>query len=155
MKTGALLAMVLLSFPLLAHADQQTPQTSPTARQNHLFAGSGYSQYLENEGHVPLKSLVGLDRTNGKVRKYQPGDKFLGIASSLSGFIGNGSSATEHDPHYTLVGFIGEVDFNAQEVTIEGRIVFTPDRKPIGVLLSNGKVFLLGRLNMHQHIGYA
>jgi len=130
MKTGTLLAMVLLSFPLLAHAD------------GRLFAGSGYSQYLENEEHIPLKSLVGIDMVTGKVRKYRTGDKFLGIASNLSGYISGGSSATEHDPHYTLVGFIGELDFNAREVIIEGRIVMTPDRKPIGVLLSNGKVFL-------------
>jgi len=136
MKTGTLLAMVCLSFPLLAHADQQAPP------QIHLFAGSGYSQYLENEEHIPVKSLVGLNLATGKVRKYHSGDKFLGIASPLSGFIGNGSTATEHDPHYTLVGFFGSLDFNAKEVIIKGRIVFTPDRKPIGVLLSNGKVFL-------------
>ena len=122
--------MVLLGFPLLAHADV------------HLFAGSGYSQYLENEEHIPVKSLVGFDRTTGKVRKYRAGDEFLGIVSSLSGYIAGGSSATEHDPHYTLVGFLGPLDFNAKEVIIEGRVVFTPDRKPIGVLLSNGKVFL-------------
>jgi len=85
---------------------------------------------------------VGVDMTTGKVRKYRVGDKFLGIASPLSGFIGSGSTATEHDPHYTLVGFFGELDFNVKEVIIEGRIVFTPDRKPVGVLLSNGKVFL-------------
>ncbi len=130
MRIGILLVMVLLSFPLLAHADPR------------LFAGSGYSQYLENEEHIPLKSLVGFDRTTGKVRKYRAGDEFLGIACHLSGYIAGGSSATEHDPHYTLVGLFGPLDFNAQEVIIEGRMVFTPDRKPIGVLLSNGKVFL-------------
>ena len=134
MKTGipplAGLFIVFLSFPLLAHADV------------HLFAGSGYSQYLENEEHIPVKSLVGLDGTTGKVRKYRAGDEFLGIASHLSGYIAGGSSATEHDPRYTLVGLFGPWDFNANEVIIEGRIVFTPDHKPIGVLLSNGKVFL-------------
>ena len=130
MKTATLLAMIFLSFPLLAHADV------------HLFAGSGYSQYLENEEPIPVKSLVGLDPTTGKVRKYRAGDEFLGIASSRSGYIGSGTATIAHDPHYTLVGFLGPLDFNVQEVIIEGRIVFTPDRKPIGVLLSNGRVFL-------------
>ncbi len=131
-----LLFAVFSSVSVLSHADKQAPP------QIHLFAGSGYSQYLENEEHIPLKSLVGLDLTTGKVRKYRAGDEFLGITSHLSGYISGGSSATEHDPHYTLVGLFGPLDFNAKDVIIEGRTVFTPDRKPIGVLLSNGKVFL-------------
>jgi len=127
MKTGILLAMVLLSFPLLAHADKQAPPTAgPTTGQ------AGYSQYFENEEQIPLKSLVGLDLTTGKVRKYRAGDEFLGIACRPSGIILGGSTAIAHDPHYTPVGFLGQLDFNAKEVIIEGRTVFTLTESPLG-----------------------
>ncbi|MBN1408606.1 MAG: hypothetical protein JW956_12485 [Calditrichaceae bacterium] len=43
---------------------------------------------------------------------------------------------------HLLVGLLGQLDFNEDQVEISGRIVKTKDGKKIGVLLSNGKVFI-------------
>ncbi len=83
-----------------------------------------------------------MNLQTGMVRQYRPGDEFIGIASDGKGFVGNGNSAIEKDPHYTLVGLLGQLTFRQYEVLMLGRIVMTKDGKRIGLLLANGKVLL-------------
>jgi len=78
-----------------------------------------------------------LNPSSGKVRKYQAGDELIGIVSDKPGIIG-GSKVDNS----VLVGLIGQLYFAEDQVDIEGRIVKTKDDKKIGVLLSNGKVFI-------------
>jgi len=56
--------------------------------------------------------------------------------------VGNGNKDIEKDSNYTLVGLLGQLDFVKEETIIENRIVYTKDRKRIGILLSSGKVLL-------------
>jgi len=104
--------------------------------------GSDYAEYFENEEKVPAGSLAGIDPASGKVRIYRAGDEYIGIArgAATGGYIGN--SAKDSDPGQTLVGLLGQLDFDKSAAKVVGRIVYTPDMKKVGILLSNGKVFV-------------
>jgi hypothetical protein len=112
------------------------------SKNGYLTNGADYAEYFENEEVIPQGSLVGINMATGKTRKYRQGDEFLGIASNGKGFIGNGDKTIENSPDYTVVGLLGQLNFNQDEVAIEGRIVYTKDRKKIGILLANGKVLV-------------
>lgn len=125
--------------------DVQDPISKVNSLQGYLTNGADYAEYFENEETISRGALVGINLNTGKVRKYREADEFLGIVSDGKGFIGNGNSAIESDPNYTLVGLLGQLKFNQDEVLIEKRIVYTKDKekKKIGVLLNSGKLILL------------
>jgi hypothetical protein len=117
--------------------------TKVNSKLGYLTNGADYAEYFENEGAIPQTSIVGINPVSGKVRVYQPGDEFIGIASDgKSGFVGNGNKDIEANPAYTLVGLIGQLVVDESQVVIQGRSVKTQDGKKIGILLSNGKVFV-------------
>ena len=122
--------------------DVQHATDKVNSKNGYLTNGADYAEYFENEEATPKGSLVGINLQTGKVRRYRLGDEFLGIASNGKGFVGNGDKDIENNPNYTLVGLLGQLDFNKDEVIAENRRVYAKDRKKIGVLLSNGKVFL-------------
>jgi len=43
---------------------------------------------------------------------------------------------------HILVGLLGQVDFNEEQVITEGGVVKTTDGVEIGILLSNGRIFV-------------
>ena len=81
-----------------------------------------------------------MNLSTGTVRKYNAGDEFIGIVTSSAGFVANAKH--EDDPNYTLVGLLGQLEFNDDQVILENRIVKTMDGKKIGVLLKSGKIFI-------------
>ena len=103
----------------------------------YITAGADYAEYFESEEVMVPGDIAGLNLTSGKVRKYQAGDELIGIVSDKPGIIG-GSKVDNS----VLVGLIGQLYFAEDQVDIVGRIVKTKDDKKIGVLLSNGKVFI-------------
>ncbi|MDD5456089.1 MAG: peptidase G2 autoproteolytic cleavage domain-containing protein [Candidatus Margulisbacteria bacterium] len=102
--------------------------------------GADYAEYFENEEQISTGSVVGINTATGKVRKYQPSDELLGICTEGHGFIGN--NMDESNVNYSLIGLLGQLEFNKNETIIVGRLVKTTDGKKIGILLSNGKVFI-------------
>ncbi|HAI98791.1 TPA: hypothetical protein DCL30_04630 [Candidatus Peribacteria bacterium] len=122
--------------------DVQHTTEKINSKNGYLTDGADYAEYFDNEEFVPIGSLVGMNVETGKVRRYRSGDEFIGIASDGKGYIGNGNAQVEHDPHYTLVGLLGQLTFRPEQVAIEGRTVSTKDGKSIGLLLQNGKVLL-------------
>jgi hypothetical protein len=103
-----------------------------------------YAEWFEKEGDAKPGDLVGINLATGKVRKYQPGDRFIGIVSANSGIIGNRLRETEEEMSldHLLVALLGQVEFDASQAHLEGRIVKTSDGQYVGVLLANGRVFL-------------
>jgi hypothetical protein len=107
--------------------------------------GADYAEWFEKEEEINPGDIVGLNLETGKARKYRSGDVLLGICSSNPGFVGNSDinkSDEEIKKNYVLVGLVGQLDFNKEQVMIIGRKVETKDGKQIGYLLSNGKVLL-------------
>ena len=122
--------------------DVQHASSKVNSKNGYLTNGADYAEYFENEEIIPQGALVGMNMVTGKVHKYTAGDEFIGIVSSGGGFVGNGNKDIEKDSSYTLVGLLGQLDFVKEETIIENRIVYTKDRKRIGILLSSGKVLL-------------
>jgi len=107
--------------------------------------GADYAEWFEKEEEIKPGDIVGLNLETRKVRKYQSGDVLLGICSSNPGFVGNSNinkSDEEMKKNYVLVGLVGQLDFNKEQVVIKGSKVETKDGKQIGYLLANGKVLL-------------
>jgi len=108
------------------------------------FTGGGadYAEYFANEEVIAPTMLVGLNKASGKVRKYQAGDKIIGVVSNTAGFIGNSTDAIEKDPAYTLVALMGQVSVDPSQVnTIDGT-VYTLDGIQIGHSLLGNKVLI-------------
>ena len=116
------------------------------SKNGYLTNGADYAEYFENEENIPAGALVGIDMATGKARVYREGDEFVGIATTAAsaGYIGNSTKEKETDPGQTLVGLLGQLDLNRAAAKITGRLVYTPDGKKVGVLLSNNRV-LVGR----------
>jgi hypothetical protein len=122
--------------------DVQHASSKVNSKNGYLTNGADYAEYFENEENIPQGSVAGLDLSSGKARRYQPGDELLGIVSDGKGYIGNGNKEIENDPRFTLVGLLGQLKFNLEEVIVKDRIVYTQDNIKLGVLLSNGKIFV-------------
>jgi hypothetical protein len=46
------------------------------------------------------------------------------------------------EAEFVLVGLVGQLDFNKEQVNVTGRKIETADGKQIGYLLANEKAFL-------------
>jgi hypothetical protein len=103
-----------------------------------------YAEWFEKEGTAEPGDIIGLNPLTGKARKYRAGDVFIGICSTDPGIVGNRLKETDEDMGRThiLVSLLGQVDFDPSQVDIEGRTVRTKDGKMIGVLVSDGRVFI-------------
>lgn len=103
-----------------------------------------YAEWFEKEETTKHGDLVGINMTSGKVRKYRKGDHFVGIHSANPAVVGNRieESDEEMEERYTLVGLLGQLDFDTSQTKIHGRVVKTIDGKTVGVLLSNNKVLI-------------
>ncbi|MDD5055294.1 MAG: hypothetical protein PHZ00_03420, partial [Candidatus Peribacteraceae bacterium] len=122
--------------------DVQHASEKINSKNGYLTDGADYAEYFDNEEYITIGSLVGMNSETGKVRRYRSGDEFIGIASDGKGYIGNGNAQVEHDPHFTLVGLLGQLTFRPEQVVLQDRIVSTKDGKRIGLLLPSGKVLL-------------
>ena len=103
-----------------------------------------YAEWFEKEEDTGAGDLIGIDLETGKIRKYQYGDKLIGIHASNPSIVGNRLKETDEEMEetHTLVSLLGQVEFNPSQVIIDGRIVKTVDGKEVGILLSNGKIFI-------------
>ncbi len=75
--------------------------------------GADLAEYFEKEGDLPTNEVVGINYETGKVRRFQSGDKLLGITSNRAGFVGNypkGKTDEQIAASYALVGFTGQLD---------------------------------------------
>ncbi len=106
----------------------------------YMAAGDDFAEFFQNEEKLRNGDLAGLNLSTGKVRKYCPGDEFIGIVTPSAGFIANAKH--EDNPDYSLIGLLGQLEFKDDQVVVENRIVKTPDGKKVGVLLKSGKVFI-------------
>lgn len=127
--------------------DVQHATSKINSKNGYLTNGADYAEYMENEGVIPAHSLVGFNPETGKVRKYQDGDQFIGIVSTGIGFVGNGNKDIEKDKNYTLVGLVGQLDYDKDQVTVRNGHAYTKDNKVIGQVLSNKKILLKGSVN--------
>lgn len=101
--------------------------------------GADYAEYFASNETLVAGDIVGFDKLTGKVRKYQNGDKLVGIISTKPGMIGAG----DRDPKtHALVGLLGQLPFDGDQVVIEDSSVFTKDGQKIGLLLADGNVYI-------------
>ncbi len=102
-------------------------------------APADYAEWFESEGDSEPGDIIGLNLDTGRVRKYQRGDVFIGIHSEDPTIAGN---SDETEPRI-LVGLLGQLDFNEDQVSIRNRVVRTKDGTKVGYLLNNGKLLLI------------
>ncbi|MBT3786349.1 hypothetical protein HOF92_15350, partial [bacterium] len=106
---------------------------------NTTVQAADYAEYFEREEVLYPTDIVGVNPRTGKVRKYQPGDRLLGVVPIQPGIVGNGWADKETN---ALVGLMGQLEFDRDQVKIKGNYVQTLDGKTLGFLLSNGKVYV-------------
>jgi hypothetical protein len=105
-----------------------------------------YAEWFEKEGSCSPGDLIGINPETGKARTYQAGDKFIGIHSSNPAVVGNRMKESEEEMHEThvLVGLLGQLKVDPDQITVENNLVYAKDDTYVGVMLSNDKV-LVGR----------
>lgn len=103
-----------------------------------------YAEWFEREGAVEPGDIVGMNLKTGKVRRYVTGDEFIGIGSKEPAVVGNRlkESPEEMETSHALVGLLGQLAFDRDQVVLAGRFIRTRDGKRVGLLLSNGKAFI-------------
>jgi len=103
-----------------------------------------YAEWFEKEEDAIPGDIIGINIESGKARIYRPGDRFIGVCSANPAYVGNRLDETDEQMAEThiLVGLLGQVYFDEEQVITEGRIVKTTDGVEVGILLSNGKVFI-------------
>ncbi len=103
-----------------------------------------YAEWFEKEADARAGDIISINLKTGKVRPYQPGDKFIGICSGQPAFVGNRTQETDEEMAKThvLVGLLGQVPFNRKQVVLRGRIIETIDGQYVGVLLHDGRAFI-------------
>ncbi len=103
-----------------------------------------YAEWFEKEGDAQPGDLIGINLNSGKVRRYQPGDKVLGICSATPAVVGNRTAETdaEMSESHILVGLLGQLPFKSDQVALKGRRIETLDGAYVGILLGNGKAFI-------------
>lgn len=110
-----------------------------------LYAGvtvvqsADYAEYFHAEEKLLPGEIVGLNLISGLMRRYRVGDQLVGVVSSKPGVVGNSDIREQNS---VLVGLLGQVPFNRDQVKMKGRSVFTPDGKPIGFLLASGNIYI-------------
>ncbi|MBI4802504.1 MAG: hypothetical protein HY796_08280, partial [Elusimicrobia bacterium] len=110
-----------------------------------VTGGADYAEWFEKESPIKSGDVVGLDVKTGKVRKYAVGDALVGICSPNPGFTGNapmGKSDEEMNQTYSLVGLVGQLSVDKEQVSVVDGTVFTIDKKKLGYLLANGKIWI-------------
>ena len=88
------------------------------------------SVIFSQEEQLKSGDIVGINKKTGKIRPYRIGDYLIGVAPPQS----NKKNA--------LVGIIGALSFNRDQVEISRAQVFTKDGQLIGQLVSSGKVYV-------------
>lgn len=122
-----------------AHSNEVTHQSA-----QHLARQNPFVQYFEAEESVKSGDIVGISSTSGKIRQYRIGDQLIGIASDSKLHSDTSMKARSE----ALVGLLGQMPFNRDQVDIVINKVYTKDAKLIGNLLSNGQVFINISSNM-------
>lgn len=111
--------------------------------------GADYAEWLEVEGTISERDVVGISRTTGKAKKYEAGDLLFGVAVStassafVAGRPASCSFSSETCFGYRPVAIAGQVDVDPVQVTETARLVTTViEDKRLGFRLSNGKLLL-------------
>lgn len=108
----------------------------------YLVGGEGKGSYLPVNDDLSAGDVVGMNPSNGQLRKFKSGDVYMGIATSKAGFVSNYEKGREEDSEFALVVSKGQIEANLSQLQLEGRMVSTVDGESIGVLLANGKLYL-------------
>ncbi|GEM_PF-2355213 len=108
----------------------------------YLVGGQGKGAYLPVQNPVAAGDAVGMNPDNGQIGKYTPGDVFLGIAVDKAAFVENYVAGREKDASFALVVSKGQIQGDLSQFQLNGRLVNTTDGQQVGILLSNGQIFL-------------
>lgn len=112
------------------------PIYSNNQGNNHL----AMSQYFDSEESLRPGDIAGIDLKTGKIRPYMIGDRLIGIAYETDG--NTMKMEGEQNAKQALIGLLGQLPFNREQVDIQSSKVFTKDGKLIGSLLANGNIFI-------------
>ena len=105
-------------------------QASSSNQIKNDFGKNLIATFFVQEEQVTAGDIVGINKQTGKVRPYRIGDHVIGVA------------LPEQNKKQALVGIVGTLEFNPEQVEIYRAEVFTKDGQLIGQLLSNKKAYI-------------
>ncbi len=117
------------------------PAGGEISAETTLNTGADYAEYFaaESDNFQPGQ-LVGINPENGLARSYQSGDALLGIVSTNPGVIGN--SELRGKENVVLVGLVGQLPVQSDQVYYHNGFAFANDGEPLGFALANGSVYI-------------
>lgn len=107
----------------------------------YLVGGSGKASYLPVSDQLTEGDILGMNPSNGQMRKYESGDIYMGVVVKEAGFVENYSMGIEEDPNHALIVTKGQVAIDMSQIEQNGRLI-SIEGQEIGVLMANGKIFL-------------
>jgi hypothetical protein len=134
------------------NTDCQASMTSgETYADAHNTTNGDYAEFFHSDGSLKPGYIVGLDRETGLVRKYQPGDPLIGVASEKSGFKANGGIKNSNESTVSLVGLMGHLKIDLEQCETNGHVVLTKgDRRLVGFMTKDKRVYV----NIDPATGY-
>ena len=105
-------------------------QTFLWAESTNTIDENLVSVVFSQEEQLKSGNIVGINKKTGKIRPYRIGDYLIGVAPS------------QNSKKHALVGIIGTLSFNRDQVEISRAQVFTKDGQLIGQLVSSRKVYV-------------
>ena len=102
-------------------------------------SGSDYAEFFDAEESARPGDVIGINLITGLARIYQSGDFLLGIVSTKPAIVGG---KKENLDKKILVGLMGQVPVNKAQIIEKDGIIYTKDRKRIGIKLASGHVYI-------------
>jgi len=99
-----------------------------------------FAEYFISEEEIIPGDIVGLSPETGMAKYYQPGDFLIGVASANPAFLANSKIAQKENT--VVVGLIGQLPINSDQIIKERGKIFTLDHKPLGLILPNDIYFI-------------
>jgi len=105
-------------------------QTFLWAESTNTIDENLLSVVFSQEEQLMSGDIVGINKKTGKIRPYRIGDYLIGVSPSQS------------SKKNALVGIIGTLSFNRDQVEVSRAQVFTKDGQLVGQLVGSGKVYV-------------
>ena len=101
--------------------------------------GSDYAEYFLAEEMAKPGDVIGINLSSKMARVYQPGDFLIGVVSTKPGIVGGKKNKNENQ---ILVGLLGQVPVNREQIIEKDGVVFTKDNKRLGIRLASGDIYI-------------
>lgn len=122
---------------------------SAHAASTFTDGGADFAEWIRHESPLFPGDVAGINLANGLVRKYQPGDHYIGICSTSPGLVGNNPPDVDnaqaraiYAQTYSIIGLKGQLEVESDQVVEKSGKFYTLDGVFVGSRLSDGRVYV-------------